>query len=141
MNQKMLRKIKFPKFQLIPILRLQVMHDYVHWYCPINYCVKLILVDENVCKNCFTSRWNDFCLIPLGKCASWRRTTNKWNNSKFEIFQSTLYMKSEIWAYKQKNKNKNKTKQNKKQIKTKNKQKTKIKTKNKQTNKKQVCFQ
>ena len=30
----------FPKFQFIPIFRLQVMHDYVHWYCSIDYCVK-----------------------------------------------------------------------------------------------------
>ena len=30
----------FPKFQFILIFRLQVMHDYVHWYCSIDYCVK-----------------------------------------------------------------------------------------------------
>ena len=28
MNQKMLKKGLFPKFQVIPILRLQVMYDY-----------------------------------------------------------------------------------------------------------------
>ena len=30
----------FPKFQLIRILRLQVMHDYVHWQRSIDYYVK-----------------------------------------------------------------------------------------------------
>ena len=56
MNQKVLTKKKeekkrlFPKFQLIPILHLQVMHDYVHLHCSIDYHVKLILVDKNLCK-------------------------------------------------------------------------------------------
>ena len=35
-NQKRL----FPKFQLIPILRFQVMHDYVCLIAPIDYCVE-----------------------------------------------------------------------------------------------------
>ena len=38
-NQKSL----FPKFQLIPILRFQVMHDYMLYVCfiaPIDYCVE-----------------------------------------------------------------------------------------------------
>ena len=47
------KKRLFPKFQLIPISRLQVMHDYVHWHCHIDCCVKLILVDENLCENYF----------------------------------------------------------------------------------------
>ena len=37
---------------LIPNLRLQGMHDYVHWHCPIDYCVKLILLGKNLCENC-----------------------------------------------------------------------------------------
>ena len=36
MNKKSLN----PKFQLIPILRFQVMHDYVCFIAPIDYCVK-----------------------------------------------------------------------------------------------------
>ena len=40
----------FPKNKLIPILRLQLMHDYLHWYGSIDYCVKLRLVDETLCK-------------------------------------------------------------------------------------------
>ena len=26
------------------------MHDYVHWHCSINYCVKLSLINETLCK-------------------------------------------------------------------------------------------
>ena len=33
------KKILFPKFQLIPILRFQVMHDYVCFIAPLDYCV------------------------------------------------------------------------------------------------------
>ena len=36
LNQKSL----FPKFQSIPILRFQVMHDYVCFTAPIDYCVE-----------------------------------------------------------------------------------------------------
>ena len=35
-----LKKRSFPKFQLIPIFLLQIMHDYVLWHCSIDYCVK-----------------------------------------------------------------------------------------------------
>ena len=41
------------KFQLIPLLRLQVMYDYIHWHCSIDYgtvCVKLSLVNETLCQ-------------------------------------------------------------------------------------------
>ena len=33
-------KSLFPKFQLIPILRFQVMQDYVCFIAPIDYCVE-----------------------------------------------------------------------------------------------------
>ena len=74
----------FPKFQLIPILHLQVMHYCVHWHCFIDDCVKLIVVDIIYVKIyriyvriAPISHWNDFCLILLRKCASWRRGTNR----------------------------------------------------------------
>ena len=35
-TNKTKQKRLFPKFQLIPILRLQVMHDHVHWH---NLCI------------------------------------------------------------------------------------------------------
>ena len=39
-NQKILmKKGLFPKFHLIPILRLQVIHDCVLWHCSIDHCV------------------------------------------------------------------------------------------------------
>ena len=34
------KKSLFPKFQLLPILRFQVMHDYVWFIAPIDYCVE-----------------------------------------------------------------------------------------------------
>ena len=34
------KKSLFPKFQLIPILRFQVMHDYVCFIASIDYCVE-----------------------------------------------------------------------------------------------------
>ena len=34
------KKSIFPKFQLTPILRFQVMHDYVCFIAPIDYCVE-----------------------------------------------------------------------------------------------------
>ena len=34
------KKSLFPKYQLIPILRFQVMHDYVYFIAPIDYCVE-----------------------------------------------------------------------------------------------------
>ena len=36
------KKKLFPKFQLIQIFGLQVMHDFVYWHSSIDYCVKLI---------------------------------------------------------------------------------------------------
>ena len=34
------KKCLFPKFQLIPILHFQVMHDYVYFIAPIDYCAE-----------------------------------------------------------------------------------------------------
>ena len=44
------KRVFFPQNSvLIPILCLQVMHDYVHWHCSIDYCVKFILINKNLC--------------------------------------------------------------------------------------------
>ena len=40
----------FPMFQLIRILRLEVMHNYVQWRYSKNYCDKISLVDESLWK-------------------------------------------------------------------------------------------
>ena len=53
MNEKIYthkKSLILPKFQLISILRLQVMHDCVQWHCSIDCCVKLSLVNETSCK-------------------------------------------------------------------------------------------
>ena len=34
------KKSLFPKFQLIPISCFQVMHDYVYFIAPIDYCIE-----------------------------------------------------------------------------------------------------
>ena len=49
-NNNKKKEEKNPKFQLIQIVRLQVVHDYVHWHCSIACCVKLSLVDETLWK-------------------------------------------------------------------------------------------
>ena len=51
MNQEINPKSLFPKFQLIPNLRFQVMHDYVCFIVPIDYCVEISLVHETFCEN------------------------------------------------------------------------------------------
>ena len=58
-SEDILKKKLFPKFQLIPILRFHVMHDYVRFIAPIDYCVELSLVDETFCENCshFILKW------------------------------------------------------------------------------------
>ena len=47
-NQTILTELKlFPKFQFIVNFRVQIMHDYVHWHCSTDYCIKLILRKKN----------------------------------------------------------------------------------------------
>ena len=53
------------------------MHDYVHWHCSIDYCVKSSRW-RNLIRKLLFSHWNDFCLIPLGKWLSWKRATSRW---------------------------------------------------------------
>ena len=86
----------------IPILLLQAMDDYVHWHCSImiDYCVKLSLVDETLCENCSHFTLKRFLLNSFGEmsfsevlCKQMPKKKKK-KKSNFEIFQSTLYMKS-----------------------------------------------
>ena len=39
----------FSEFQFIQFFLVQVRHDYVHWYCSIDYFVKLILGHDILC--------------------------------------------------------------------------------------------
>ena len=85
----------FPKFQLIPILRLQVLHDYVYWHCSIDYCVKLSLVDETLCQ-----KWFSFHKEMISALFLWGNVLLRGelqidaNNSNFKNFESAMYMKS-----------------------------------------------
>ena len=39
-SEDTIKKSLFPKFQLIPVSRFQVMHDYVCFIAPTDYCVE-----------------------------------------------------------------------------------------------------
>ena len=69
------------------------MHDYVHWHCSIDYCVKLSLVEEALCKKLLSiSQGDDFSLIPVGKCATYGRAINRCNNFKlWQFWERPLY--------------------------------------------------
>ena len=66
----------FLKFQLIPISCFQVMHDYVYNQCFIDYCAKLIAIDDNLCQNCSHFIQNDSSNL---KNKNWTPSTI-WNN-------------------------------------------------------------
>ena len=89
------QKSLLPKFQLIPILRLQGMHDYVHWHCSIDYCVKLSLVYEILCPKSLS-----FHKEMISAWFFWGNVLFRGElqidaiNSNFENFESALYMKS-----------------------------------------------
>ena len=60
----------------------------MHWHCSVDYCVKLSLV-------ALISQGKGFCLIHLGKYASWRRATNRCKKFKFwNFWKCPLFMKS-----------------------------------------------
>ena len=70
------------------------MHDYVHFLCSIVYCVKIILVDENLCETCFhfilkwflliINSFEEMYVLPEGDLQKVAQT------SIFEIFESAL---------------------------------------------------
>ena len=89
------KKSLLPKFQLIPILRLQVMHDYVHWHCSIDYRVKLSLVYETLCPKLLSFHKEMISAWFLWGNVLIRGELQIYTiNSKFENFESALYMKS-----------------------------------------------
>ena len=53
------KKSLLQKFELILILCLQVMHNYVWFITPIDCCVELIILDKTFCENCshFIKKW------------------------------------------------------------------------------------
>ena len=94
-SEDIYKKRLFQNFQLILILCLQV---YMMWLALLHKLL-IILVNETYVKIAFISNWNDFCLIPVGKCASWKRASNA-KNSNFIIiiffWEHPLY---ENWEY------------------------------------------
>ena len=91
------QKMLFPKFQLIQILRLQFMHDYLDWHCSIiDYCVKQSLVYETFnAKN--GSHFISKGFLPNffgGNVLLRGELQIDAKNSNFDIFESALYMKS-----------------------------------------------
>ena len=88
------KKSWFPKFQLIPIPRFQVMHVYVCFIVPQTTVLNEVLCTRLSVKIALISHWNDFSLIPLGivllKGELWKYA----KNSNFENFKSTLYSTS-----------------------------------------------
>ena len=86
--KRYLQKGIFTKFQLIPILRLQVMRDIVHWHCSIDHCVKLIPIDKKLCENCFYFTLKLILLIffLLGNVFHGGELPIDAKNSNFEVF-------------------------------------------------------
>ena len=91
------RMRSFPKFHLIPILCLQVMHDCVDWHCSTDYCVKLILVDENLCENCFYFSLKWFLLNSFGEMCFLEESYKLMQKIQIlKLWQCPLY---KIWEY------------------------------------------
>ena len=85
----------FPKFQLIPILRFQVTHDYVCFIAPIDYCVELHLVDKTFCETCSHFILKGFQCNFFGEMCFLEESYEKMQkNSNFDNFESVLYSKS-----------------------------------------------
>ena len=93
------KKSLFPKSQLLPILHLQVRHDYVHSIVPMEHCVELVLVDETSCKK-QNKKWSHFIRKWFQRNSFWGNALLRGElqidaiNSNFEKFTCALYMKS-----------------------------------------------
>ena len=94
------QKSLLPKFQLIPILRFQVMYNYVYFIAPIDNCVELSLVSETFLWKLLLY-WNDFGPTPLGKCASKRSAPQICQKFTFEIFWERPLFDISEYAFKQ----------------------------------------
>ena len=65
------------------------MHDHAVLHCSIDYCVELIIVEDNFYENCSNTE-----MISLGNVLLRGELQIDANNSYFENFESALYMKS-----------------------------------------------
>ena len=90
------KKCLFPKFQLIPILRFPVMHDYVYFTAPIDYCVDMnSLVSETFLWKLLSFHTEMISTQLLWGSVLLRGVHPKYaKNSYFKNFESALYLTS-----------------------------------------------
>ena len=104
-KKKKKRKCYFQNFSWFQfcVYKLWNMYDYVHGHCSVDNCVKLILVAEDLCENCFyfTLKW--FLLNSFGEMCFLEVSylCKKIQIQILEIFESTLYMKFGIMPLRQ----------------------------------------
>ena len=70
----------YPKFQIYVYKLCTIMGNGI---APQTTVLNLFLSTRTYVKIALISHPNDFCLIPLGKCASWRRATIDAKKFKF----------------------------------------------------------
>ena len=100
MNQKIDKKKRlFPKFQLIPISRFQVMHDYVCFIAPIDYRWIKSCVQDFLWKLLSFSYWNDLSQIPLRNCGSTEicKKIKFWKFWECHLFNISEYAFKQRW--------------------------------------------
>ena len=97
-------KSLFPKFQLIPILRFEVMHDYVCFIAPMVHFVELSLMYKTFCESCshFILKW--FQPYSFWGIVLLRGELQKYaKNSNLKNFESTVFIIREyafgLWKF------------------------------------------
>ena len=66
------------------------MHDYVVFHYAIDYCVELILANDNLCENCFNFTLKWFQLISFGEMCFLEENYSFNPNSLAPFFVSSL---------------------------------------------------
>ena len=96
------QKSLFIKFQLISILHLQVMNNYVHWNCSIDYCARSIYLQQLWLWKLFLfSPWKRFLLFSFEEmCFLEERYQKLQKNQIFTLLEPPLW---QIWEYAQNN--------------------------------------
>ena len=98
LSEKILTKRLFPKFQLVPILRLQVMHDYVHWPWLNRLLFEISSRRREFVIIGFILHWNYFFQIAFGEmCYTWRRATKNAKKIQILTFGGSLFWKTTIF--------------------------------------------
>ena len=74
------------------------MHDnYLHWHCFIDYCVKLILINKNLCKKLLLFHTEMISVLSFGEMCfleesyKWMKKTQNfeifWERPQYEIWE------------------------------------------------------